>query len=368
MATVEVDATTVGNSESPDAGGMPAQHAVARGPDGAIWAVFPDGAPGSLRCVRSTDEGRSFEPVEQSETPHPVWNASIQIDEAGNLDLVYKAESLHRPGVDPDREGYVFYRKGDQPSPGWVHWSVRVRLYDVPALESPNAVALLEEDETRVHAVWSRGLEWNAAYHTPLHIDPEREIWMETRERIAGPFGVSGHPTPCIDLDAENGLWVAVWAGTEQGVRVHHSPDYEGRWLFDEGRPVGTAPALEYSLSAAVAGDEFVVAYGGEPGRLHAHTAGGADHSLDTGAHGPVVRTAAGADESGLLHVFFQTELRGSLKHAALDLGTGSWGEVATIHEAPVHSFSCKRRGGAGVCVLLATGSEPRYDLVAAHR
>lgn len=368
MATGEVDATTVGTSESPDAAGMPAQHAAARAPDGAIWAVFPDGAPGSLRCVRSTDEGHSFERVDQSETLNPVWNASIQLDEAGNLDLVYKAESLHRPGVDPGRDGYIFYRKGDQPSPGRLHWSIRVRLYDVPALESPNAVALLEEGETMVHAIWSRGLEWNAAYHTPLRIDPDREIWMETRERIAGPFGVSGHPTPCIDLDANNGLWVAVWAGEAQGVRVYHSPDYDGRWLFDEGRGVGPAPALESSLSAAVTGSDFVVAYGGEPGRLHCHTAAGEDRSLDTGTDSPVVRTSMGVDERGRAHVYFQTEPQGDLKHAALDLGSGSWEEIAAVHDGPVQSFSSERRGAAGVCVLLATGSEPPYDIVVARR
>lgn len=368
MATVEVGATTVGTSESPHAGGMPAQRAVARAPDGAVWAVFPDAAPGTLRCVRATDDGRTFEAVEQSEALNPVWNASIQLDDAGNLDLVYKAESLYRPGTDPGDEGYIFYRKGDQPSPGRVHWSIRVRLYDVPALDAPNAVALLEDGETKVHAVWSRGREWNAAYHTPLKIDPDREIWMETRERIAGPFGVTGHPTPCIDLDARNGLWVAVWAGEERGVRVNHSPDYDGRWLFDEGRDAGPGPALEGSLSGVVAGDDFVIAYGGEPGRLHCRTAAGADHSLDTGAGSPVVRSALGVDGGGRVHAYFQAEPRGELRHAALDPGSGSWSEIATVHDAPVQSFSCERRGGAGVCALLAAGSEPPHDVVVASR
>ncbi len=370
-ATTEV--TTIGQSESQVAGGMPTQHAIARDPDGVIWAIWPDAAPGALQCARSADAGASFEPASQSEALAPVSSASITFDEQGAADLAYVGEAQ-----------YVFYRKGDRPQPDTLQWSIRVRLHDVPALASPNALAFLEGEETRVHVVWSRGEEWCCAYHVPLKVDPERDVWMLTREQIAGPFGTVGQPTPCIDLDAANGLWCAVWAGDE-GVRVMHAPDREGRWLWDDGRALESGPALEGSLAATMAGDELVVVHGGDSGVLHcrAVTAAevssakrgealvrsvlAADRSTESGGDGPIVRSSAGTDAAGRVHVFFQTEEGGALCHRTLDPGVGEWSELQELLAGPVQSFSCERRGGAEMCVLAAVGGAPPYDVVVAR-
>ena len=369
MATATKEATTIGQSDSQVAGGAPAQHAIARDPDGAVWAIWPDGAPGTLQCARSADGGGSFEPVGQSEALAPIWSASIDFDEQGAADLVCVGEAQ-----------YVFYRKGDRPQPDSLHWSIRVRLHDVPALASPNAVAFLERDETRVHAVWSRGEEWCSAYHVPLKVDPERDIWMLTREQVAGPFGAVGQATPCIDLDSEHGLWLAMWGGGDE-VRVMHARDRGDRWLWDEGRPLETGPALEGSIAAAMAGDELVVVHGGAPGALHCRAVradgGGAtdgaapvssalaaDHSTESGEEGPVVRSSAGTDAGDRVHVFFQTHRGGALRHRALDPAKGEWSEPHELLGGPVQSFSCERRGGAEVCVLAAVGDASPYDVV----
>jgi hypothetical protein len=370
LAIATTEATTIGQSDSVLAGGAPAQHAIARDPDGVVWAVWPGGEPGALQCARSGDGGASFVPAGQSEALSPVWSASIAFDEEGAADLVCVGEAQ-----------YVFYRKGDRPQRDALHWSIRVRLHDVPALASPNAVAFLEGEETRVHAVWSRGEEWCAAYHVPLKVDPERDIWMLTREQIAGPFGAIGQPTPCIDLDSGHGLWLAVWAGPD-GVRVMHARDRGGRWLWDEGRPLESGPALEGSVAAVMAGQEFVVVHGGTPGVLHCRAASaaegapadrggasvssvlGADRSTDSGGDAPVTRSSAGADAAGRVHVFFQTERDGALRHRALDAEAGEWGEPREVLAGPVQSFSCERRGGADVCVLAAVGDTPPYDVV----
>jgi hypothetical protein len=368
LATATEEVTRIGQSDSPLAGGAPAQHAVARDPDGAVWAVWPDGAPGTLQCSRATDGRTGFEPAGQSEALAPVWSASIEFDERGAADLVCVGEAQ-----------YVFYRKGDRPQPDALHWSIRVRLHDVPALASPNAVAFLEGDETLVHAVWSRGEEWCSAYHVPLRVDPERDIWMLTREQVAGPFATIGHPTPCIDIDSQHGLWLAIRG--DEGVSVMRARDRGGRWLWDEARPLETGPALEGSISATVAGDQLFVVHGGEPGVLHcravsAGAEGGADgrawvssvlaedHSTDSGAEGPVVRASAGTDSEGGVHVFFQTEQGGPLRHRSLDPARGYWGEPRELLGGPVQSFSCERRGGAEVRALAAVGDAPPYDVV----
>lgn len=370
LATATSEATTIGQSDSQVAGGAPAQHAIARDPDGAVWAVWPDGAPGTLQCARSADGGVSFQPAGQSEAPAPVWSASIDFDDEGAADMVYVGEAQ-----------YVFYRKGDRPQPDSLRWSIRVRLHDVPALASPNAVAFLEGDETRVHAVWSRGEEWSAAYHVPLKVDPERDIWMLTREQVAGPFDGVGQPTPCIELDSGHGLWLAMWAGGD-GVRVMHARDRGGRWLWDGGRGLDTGPALEGSVAAAIAGDALVVVHGGADGALHCravraaadgHPGGGAagassaldaDRSTESGGEGPVVRSSAGTDAAGRVHVFFQTEHGDALHHRALDTSGREWTEPTELLDAPVQSFSCERRGGDEVFVLAAVGATPPYDVV----
>lgn len=370
MATATTGATTIGRSDSQFAGGMPAQHAIARDSEGVIWAAWPDAEPGTLQCARSADGGASFEPAGQSEALAPIWSASIAFDEQGAADLVYVGEAQ-----------YVFYRKGDRPQPDALHWSIRVRLHDVPALASPNAIAFLEGDETRVHAVWSRGEEWNCAYHVPLKVDPERDVWMLTREQVAGPFEGVGHPTPAIDLDSAHGLWVAVRAGQE-GVRVMHAPDRGGRWLWDAGRLLDSGPALEGSLAAAMADDDFVVVHGGEPGRLHCRivtaaadpsgngaaapvrSALGADRSTESGGEGHVVRSSVGVDAAGRVHVCFQTEHGGALRHRSLDPGSGEWSDPRELLAGPLQSFSCEPRGDAAMCVLAALGDEPPYDVV----
>src|SRR6266508_6258808 len=298
MATEETQATMsrasfadkavrLGASKSPLAAGQPAQRSVARSPDGTLWAIFPDAPGGTLQCFCSKD-GASWESAWQSETLSPVFNASLAIDEAGYAHLVYAGEG-------PE---YLYYRKGEPAHGGWK-WSIRVRIFDVPSLASVNAVAHAERDEWKIHVVWSRGGEFASAYYNSFRIDPEREIWLGTRERIAGPFDRAGHPAPALDMDrSTKRLWAAMWGG-RLGVVGADATYYNGRWKWNEPAPLAAGlPADEASVSAVWAGDDLLVTYG-SAGEL----VGQSPNGQPVFASGPAARTSAGVDEIGRAHV-----------------------------------------------------------------
>ena len=341
MATI-ASAIRLGTSEAPDAAGAPAQRAVTRGPDGKLWAVFPDAVGGALCCLSSGD-GTTWESAFQSERIAPVYEASMTIDEEGCADLVYAGEGPR----------FLYYRKGDPVDGGW-RWSIRVRIFDVPLLASANAVAHAERDETRIHVVWSRGWEFSSAYYNSFKIDPEREIWLGTRERIAGPFDLPGHPAPSLDLDRETKrLWAAMWGGS-QGAVVTDARYFNGRWKWAaQPRPLAQGrPAHEGSVSAVWAGDALAVTYGSED-EVVCTTTGG----LDARAPGPAARTSAGVDASGTLHVLYRGSEPGPLYHRSLS--GDAWSEAEQVHPGPVTSFSAEQHGTDAVGVLLAAGTDP---------
>ena len=352
-------AMRVGASETADAAGLPAQRAVTRGPDGSLWAVFPDAAGGSLHCLHSNDDGERWEAASQSETLAPVYNASLTIDEAGYADLVYAGEG-------PE---YLYYRKGDPVGDapgsgdgraragGW-RWSIRVRIFDVPLLTSANAVAHAEQDEWKVHVVWSRGGEFSSAYYNSFKIDPEREIWLGTRERIAGPFDHPGHPAPSLDIDRETKrLWAAMWGGS-QGVAVTEATYYGGRWKWSAAKPLanGPQPVHEGSVSAVFAAGALTVTYASDDELVCGTTAG-----REVRAAGPARRTSVGADASGRIHVLYTSLETGPLYHRVL--AGAELGEAEEVHPGPVTSFSCEQHGAEGVGVLVAAGEGPPYSI-----
>jgi len=349
MATQQIQATAVGlgPSESPLAAGQPAQRSVARGPDGTIYAVFPDAPGGSLQCVRSQD-GRSWQGAWQSETIGPAYNASLTIDEAGHAHLVYAGEG-------PE---YLYYRRGEPAHHGW-QWSIRVRIFDVPALASVNAVAHSERDEWKIHVVWSRGGEFASAYANSFKIDPEREIWLGTRERIGGPFDLAGHPAPALDLDpSTKRLWAAMWGGT-LGAVAAEATYFDGRWKWSRPRPLGDPlPALEGSLSAVWAGDRLVVTYGSDDALVA--QVPGADPLV---AAGPAARTSVGVDAAGRVHVLYRGREPGPLFHRRLE--ADGWGPPTEVHPGSVASFSIEQHGGERPGALLAVAENSAYDVVA---
>lgn len=357
----------IGTSENAAAAGMPCQRAIARGPDGVLYAVFPDAVDGMLQLMRSADGGESWEQAWQSERLLPVTNASLTVDERGMADLVLKAEA-----------GYLYYRKG-RPHQGGFSWSVRVRIYDVPELDHVNAVAHAEDDLTKVHVVFSKGGEWDVGYYVDFRIDPtldaseglghsDREIWMGTRERIVGPFADgSGHPAPCLDLDrADKTLYAAV-SGGSQGVFTTQARYFSGRWkwLLEPLVLDGRANAVAGSHSAVRLHDRFLVSYGAEPGVLHVRTTAGVDgdHSVEVGG-GRVVRTSAGVDDAGRVHVLYQCEGDAALYARVLDVSDGSWSDADRVHDGPVTSFSCEQHGGGDdVVALVCAGAAAPYTV-----
>ena len=345
MATVATG-IRLGTSESPDAAGTPAQRAVARAPDGTAWAVFPDAPGGALRCFRSPP-GSGWDAAYESETLAPVYDASIAIDEEGYADLVYAGEGPR----------YLYYRKGEPVEGGWK-WSIRVRVFDVPLLASANAVAHAERDEWRIHVVWSRGWEFSSAYYNSFTIDPEREIWLGTRDRIAGPFDQPGDPAPSLDMDRESKrLWAAMWGGSE-GAVVTDAVYYNGRWKWAAApRPLSPGrPAHEGSVSAVWLGDSLAVTYGSEDELVCGTTAG-----VEARAAADCSRTSAGVDEAGTLHVFYRGSRPGRLYHRSL--ASGGLSEAEEVHPGPVTSFSAEQHGAEGVAVLVAAGAEPPYEV-----
>ena len=357
----------IGSSEHADAAGVACQRAIARGPDGTLYAVFPDAVDGMLQLMRSADGGLSWEQAWQSERLSPVTNASLTVDERGMADLVLKAEA-----------GYLYYRKG-RPHEGGFSWSVRVRIYDVPELDHVNAVAHAEDDLTRVHVVFSKGGEWNAGYYVDFRIDPtldaseglghsDREIWMGTRERIVGPFADGqGHTTPCVDVDRHTKTLQAAVFGGSQGIFSTEAPYFTGRWKW-LAEPVlldGRSNAVERSLSAVRLRDRFAVTYGAEPGTLHLRTTAGvdADHSVEVGG-GRVIRTSAGVDGAGRVHVLYQTEGDTALWARVLDPADGSWSDPDRVHPGPVRSFSCEQHGPEDDLVgLVCVGEAAPYSI-----
>lgn len=335
----------LGTSETPIAAGQPAQRAITRA-DGTLWAVFPDAAGGSLQCLHSTDGGATWQPAQQSEVVHPVYNASMTIDEEGHADLVYAGEG-------PE---YLFYRKGAPIEGGW-QWSIRVRIFDVPLLASVNAVALAEKDEWKIHVVWSRGGEFASVYYNSFKIDPEREIWLGTRERLAGPFDTPGHPAASLDMNVETKqLHAAMWAGS-QGVALADAIYLNGRWKWNVARSIpGSAPAHEGSVSAVWFGDSLAVAFGSGDD-LVLHTTGG----LEARAAGPAGRVAAGVDAGATLHVLYQGLEPGPLYHRVLE--GSKWGEAEEVHAGPVTSFSCEAHGDESVGAIFCTGADPPYSI-----
>lgn len=338
--------TEVGTSETPHAAGAPAQRAITRAPDGGLWAVFPDAAGGNLQCLGSADGGASWDPAEQSEVLWPVYDASLTIDEAGYADLVYAGEGPR----------YLYYRKGAPIEGGW-HWSIRVRIFDVPLLASVNAVAHAEQEEWKIHVVWSRGDEFSSAYYNSFKIDPEREIWLGTRERIAGPCDLPGHPAPSLDMDRETkNLWAAMWGGS-RGVVVTEASYYSGRWKWSAARPLAESrPADEGSVSAVWTGEALAVTYGSEGELVCTTTAG-----VEARAAGPAARTSAGVDAGGRLRVLYKSAEPGPLYHRALD-GAG-WSEAEEVHPGPVASFSCEQHGAEGVGAIVAAGDGAPYSV-----
>lgn len=345
MSTV-TSGTRLGQSESPHAAGMPAQRAVTRAPDGTLWTVFPDAAGGSLHCLGSTDGGVGWEPAQQNEVMSPVYDASLTIDEAGYADLVYAGEGPR----------YLYYRKGEPVEGGW-RWSIRVRIFDVPLLASVNAVAHTEQDEWRIHVVWSRGGEFSSAYSNSLKIDPEREIWLGTRQRIAGPFDTPGHPAPSLDMDRRTkNLWAAM-SGGSLGVVVTDALYHSGRWKWNAARPLTEPrPVDEGSVSAVWSGEELAVTYGSAGDLIGATTAG-----VEARAPGPASRTSAGVDAGGGLHVLYKGLEPGPLYHRVLD--GGEWSEAAEVHPGPVTSFSCEQHGAEGVGAIVAAGDDAPYSV-----
>lgn len=345
MSTIS-SGTRLGASETPDAGGTPAQRAVARAPDGTFWVVFPDAAGGRLQCLRSTDGGVTWELARQSEELWPVHDASLAFDEAGYAHLVYAGEGPQ----------YLYYRKGDPTEGGW-HWSIRVRIFDVPLLASVNAVAHAEQDEWKIHVVWSRGWEFSSAYYNSFKIDPEREIWLGTRERIAGQFDTPGHPAPSLDMDrSTKRLWAAMWAGGE-GVALADASYYAGRWLWSPPKPLaGSAPSLEGSVSAVWAGDALAVVYGSGDELVARTTVG-----LEARAAGPAARASAGVDGRGSVHALYRGAEPGPLYRRVLD--GGEWSEAELVHPGPVTTFSCEQHGAERVGVILAAGDGAPYSV-----
>jgi hypothetical protein len=343
---VRANATQLGTSETPEAAGLPAQRAVTRGRDGTLWAVFPESAGGRLRVLRSGSEGGAWEPARDSEVLSPVYNASLAIDEEGDADLVYAGEGPR----------YLYYRKGEPLEHGW-RWSIRVRIFDVPLLASVNAVAHAEHDEWKIHVVWSRGGEFSSAYYNSFTIDPEREIWLGTRERIAGPFDLAGHPAPSLDMNRETKqLWAAMWGGSA-GAVVSEATYYGGRWKWSAPEPLAqTGPAEEGSVSAVWTGDAFAVSYGSD-GELVCRTTAGANAR----APEPAARTSLGVDRRGTVHVFSRGTAPGPLYHRTLE--GGAWSEAEEVHPGPVTSFSCEQHGDEQVGVVVAFGSNPPYSV-----
>lgn len=339
-------ATRVGTSETPHAAGVPAQRGVTRAPDGSLWAVFPDAPGGSLACFGSTDGGATWKPAAQTEEISPVYDASLTIDEAGCADLVYAGEGPR----------YLYYRKGAPVEGGW-QWSIRVRIFDVPELASVNAVAHAEADESKIHVVWSRGGEFSSAYYNSLKIDPEREIWLGTRERIAGPFDLPGHPAPSLDMDLETKrLWAAMWGGS-RGVVVASAVYLAGRWKWNAARPLTEPRAVdEGSVSAVWTGEALAVAYGSE-GQVVCTTTTG----VEARAPGAAARTSAGVDAEGRLHVLYTGAGPSALYHRALD--SGGWTEAEEVHPGPVTSFSCEQHAAAAVGVIVAAGDGAPYSV-----
>lgn len=337
----------LGTSETPDAAGAPAQRAVARGPDGTLLAAFPKAAGGTLQCLSSPPEGTTWEPSYQSEAIAPVYDASIALDEEGYADLVYAGEGPR----------FLYYRKGEPVDGGW-RWSIRVRIFDVPLLASVNSVAHAEKDEWKIHVVWSRGWEFSSAYYNSFKIDPEREIWLGTRERIAGPFDLPGDPAPSLDMDRETKqLWAAMWGGS-QGAVVTEASYMNGRWKW-AAAPTPLAPgrpAHEGSLSAVWLGDALAVTYGSDDELVCQTTAG-----VDARVAGRAARTSAGVDAGGTLQVLYKGHEPGPLYHRSLS--GGEWGEAEEVHPGPVTSFSAEQHGGEAVGVLLTAGAEPPYSV-----
>ena len=344
--TTLTSGTQVGTSETPHAAGAPAQRAVTRAPDGGLWAVFPDAHGGHLQCIGSVDGGATWAPAVQSEVLWPVHDASLTIDEEGYADLVYAGEGPQ----------YLYYRKGAPVEGGW-HWSIRVRIFDVPLLASVNAVAHAEQAEWKIHVVWSRGGEFSSAYYNSFKIDPEREIWLGTRERIAGQFDLPGQPAPAIDMSRETKqLWAAMWGGS-QGVVTTEATYYGGRWKWSAPRPLGEPqPAHEGSVSAVWAGEALAVTYGSEDELVCRTTAG-----AEARAAGPAARTSAGVDGDGRLHVLYRGAEQGPLYRRALD--RDGWSEAEKVHPGPVQSFSCEQHGGEAVGAIVAAGGGPQYSV-----
>jgi hypothetical protein len=343
MSTI-ISGTRLGTSETPDAAGLPAQRAVTRSPDGVLWAVYPDGPGGALQCLRSTDGGGGWKLATQSETLSPVYDASLTIDEEGYADLVYAGEGPR----------YLYYRKGAPIEGGW-DWSIRVRIFDVPALASVNAVAHAEQDEWKIHVVWSRGGEFSSAYYNSLKIDPEREIWLGTRERVGGPFDLPGHPAPSLDMDrTTKRLWAAMWGGAN-GVVVTDAAYYAGRWKWSGPRPFADSRPVEAgSVSAVWTGQTFAVTYGSD-GELVCTTTDG----VEMRAPGPAARTSAGVDADGRLHVLYAGGVPGPLYHRTLE-GAG-WSEADEVHPGPVTSFSSEQHGAGALGAIVATGDGAPY-------
>lgn len=342
--TVLAQSLRLGATVSRQAAGVAAQRTIARALDGTRWAVFPDSEGGSLQCLHSTDGGATWNPAKQSEIVAPVHNASLTIDEAGYADLVYQGEGE-----------YLYYRKGAPIEGGW-EWSVRVRIFDVPLLVSVNAVAHAEKDERRIHVVWSRGGEFCRAYYNTLKIDPEREIWLGTRETFAGPFPGIGHPAPSLDMNRETkDLWAAMWGGG-LGLVVSQGRSIAGRWYWRRPEPLGWRSVEEGSVSGVWLGDAFAVTAGSD-GKLVARTTAG----VEAVAEGPAARTSAGVGAAATLHVLYGDRAAGPLFHRTL--AGGSWSDAEEVHPGPVHSFSAEQHGGQSVGVLLVAGDAPPYSV-----
>lgn len=344
MSTL-TSAVQLGTTDTPHAAGRPAQRAVTRAPDGTLWAVFPDAAGGHLQCLGSSDGGATWFPAAQNETLWPVHDASLTIDEEGYADLVYGGEGPR----------YLYYRKGTPKEGGW-DWSIRVRIFDVPELASVNAVAHAEAEEWKIHVVWSRGGEFASAYYNSFKIDPLREIWLGTRERIAGQFDQPGHPAPSIDMNRESKqLWAAMWGGS-LGVIATEATYHSGRWFWSRPRPLdGSAGAHEGSVSAAWAGDALAVSYG----------AGDELCCGDARAAGPAALTSCGVDAGGTVHVFYRSAEPGPLYHRRV--AAAGLSEAEQVHPGPVQSFSCEQHGGDGIGVVLAAGEAAPYSVEFLH-